>query len=364
MIREFAVARLEETGELESALQRFGAHYRELALGAEEGLRTAAQRPWKQTLDAEADNVRAALASAADGNRSADLALLLRGFFLWFWLHGNLDEIRHWASRGLAMEGVLARDRGWLLHLDGTFGMLQGDFAAAADQLPAAEALLAEAGDEWGVAMVRLVLAYASAPFTGETDAHAKLGDALAALEQLGDLWGVTTVRHMMCRLRVIYARFDDAGDVFEHALAAAEQLGDELAVALGLINLACARLAGGSSAEARAFICRSLDHMREAGIVYASADVLDVLGQIEHMDGRPDQATELLGAADALRVRVHSPIWGPAADRHERLLDDLRALLGDDVFTELYARGQALAPRDAEELASRIATAPAEVSG
>ena len=84
---------------------------------------------------------------------------------------------------------------------------------------------------------------------------------------------------------------------------------------------------------------------MREAGIVYASADVLDMLGQIEHMDGRPDQATEPLGAADALRVRLHSPIWGPAAERHERLLDDLRALLGEDVFTELYARGQALAP-------------------
>jgi tetratricopeptide (TPR) repeat protein len=212
------------------------------------------------------------------------------------------------------MEGVLVRDRGWLLHLDGTFGMLQGDFAVAADRLPAAEALLVEAGDEWGVAMVRLVLAYASAPFTGEAQAHATLAEALTALEQLGDLWGVTTVRHMMCRLRVIYGRFEDAGDVFERALAAAEELGDELAVALSLINLASARLAGDSPMEARRFIRRSLEHMREAGIVYAGADVLDVLGQIEHMDGRPDRATELLGAADALRVRLHSPIWGPAA--------------------------------------------------
>jgi predicted ATPase len=364
MIREFAFARLEETGELESALQRFGAHYRELALGAEEGLRSAAQRQWKQALDSEADNVRAALSWAADGDRSADLALLLRGFFLWFWLHGNLDEIRHWASRGLAMESVLVRDRGWLLHLDGTFGMLQGDFAAAADQLPAAEALLVEAGDEWGVAMVRLVLAYASAPFTGEAQAHAALAEALAALEQLGDLWGVTTVRHMMCRLRVIYGRFEDAGDVFERALAAAEELGDELAVALSLINLACARLAGDSPMEARRFIRRSLEHMREAGIAYASADVLDVLAQIEHADGRYEPAAELLGAADALRVRLHSPLWGPAVERHERLVEELRDSLGEAAFHERYDVGQALAPGDANDLAVRIAAVPAAVSG
>ena len=168
----------------------------------------------------------------------------------------------------------------------------------------------------------------------------------------------------MMCRLREIYGRFDDAGDVFERALAAAEQLGDELAVALSLINLACARLAGGAPEEARRFIRRSLEHMREAGIVYASADVLDVLAQLEHLDGRHDRATQLLGASDALRVRLHNPIWGPAAERHQRLLDDLRSLLGGASFADLYERGQALAPGDVEELAARIATAPAEVTG
>jgi hypothetical protein len=103
---------------------------------------------------------------------------------------------------------------------------------------------------------------------------------------------------------------------------------------------------------------------MREAGIVYASADVLDVLAQIEHADGRYEPAAELLGAADALRVRLHSPLWGPAVERHERLVEELRDSLGEAAFHERYDVGQALAPGDANDLAVRIAAVPAAVSG
>ena len=334
--------------------ERFGAHYRELALGAEEGLRTAAQRQWKQTLDAEADNVRAALALAADGDRSADLALLLRGFFLWFWLHGNLDEIRHWASRGLAIEGVLARDRGWLLHLDGTFGMLQGDFAAAADQLPAAEALLVEAGDEWGVAMVRLVLAYASAPFTGEAHAHAKLGDALAALEQLGDLWGVTTVRHMMCRLRVIYGRFDDAGDVIRtragRRRAAWRRARHRTELDQPRLRSPCRRLVRGGTSRSSA--ARSTTCAKPASCMRAPT-CSTCSRQIEHMDGRHRPGDRAAGRCRRAESAAPQPDLGPRCRASCSGCWTTSARFSEKTsFAELYARGQALAPGDAEELA------------
>jgi predicted ATPase len=363
MIREFAVARLEEAGEPEAALERLGAHYCDLALGAETGLRTNAQRQWKQTLDLEADNYRTALAWAAEDERGAELALLMRGFWLWLWLHGNLGEARHWAARGLSLEGQLPLDRGWLLLIDGSAAMLQGDFTVAMERLPAAESLLSEAGDEPGLASIRLLSAYASAPVTGPDRALSELAEALSTFEAFGDLWSVGTTLHVMCRVRVIFERFDDAGDLFERALATVEDVGDDVGIALGLINLACVRLAAGDPDDAREFIRRSLEHMRGAGIVYASGDVLDVLAQIEHADGRHEPAAELLGAADALRARLHSPLWGPAVERHERFVDELRELLGEAAFAKLYDRGHALSPGDVDELAGRIATAPAEVS-
>jgi len=204
----------------------------------------------------------------------------------------------------------------------------------------------------------------ASAPFTGDERALSEIAGALSTFEALGDLWGVGTALHVIGRVRVIYERFDDAGDIFERALATVEEVGDDVGIALSLINLACVRLAAGDHRDAREFIRRSLEHMRGAGIVYASGDVLDVLAQIEHADGRHEQAVELLGAADALRVRLHSPLWGPAVERHQRFVNGLRELLGAAVFAELYDRGQVLGPGEVEELAARIATAAAEVSG
>ena len=80
---------------------------------------------------------------------------------------------------------------------------------------------------------------------------------------------------------------------------------------------------------------------------------------QLSHDLPRP-----LLGAADALRVRLHSPLWGPAVERHERLVEELRDSLGEAAFHERYDVGQALAPGDANDLAVRIAAVPAAVSG
>jgi hypothetical protein len=74
--------------------------------------------------------------------------------------------------------------------------------------------------------------------------------------------------------------------------------------------------------------------------------------------------AAELLGTADALRVRLHGPLWGPAVERHERLVEELRDSLGEAAFRERYDVGQALAPGDANDLAVRIAAVPAAVSG
>jgi hypothetical protein len=37
----------------------------------------------------------------------------------------------------------------------------------------------------------------------------------------------------------------------------------------------------------------------------------------------------------------MHVPLWGPLFDRHERLVTDLRAALGDAAFAMAYDRGR-----------------------
>jgi predicted ATPase len=361
MIREYALERLAAGGDLEATVERHQAYYLRLAAEAEYGLRSESQRQWKRILDLEADNFRAALAWAAERRRGDEIGRLMWGLWLWFWLHGNLDEASEWVARGLACaEGIEDVHRGWLLAVHGTFAVLVGEFETGVAELTEAEELLARTGDRLGVATVETVLAFGAAPLEGEEHAQARLACCLAAFEELDDLWGVGTALHSMGRLRVVYDRYEGAGELFERALAAVERVGDELGITLALENLAMARLAAGDLAAARATMDRVLEHRRSAGITYAGDDALDILARVEHAEGRDERAIALLAAADALRRRLHTPLWPPALERHERLLAELRETVGDAAFEAAYARGEALDVADAQELALIGMAAPA----
>ena len=359
MIRQFAVERLAERGDLELTRERLTSHYLELARAADEGLHTAAQRQWKRTLDLEADNLRAVLSWAVEDQASADLTTIVRSLMLWFWLHGNLDEGREWAERGLAWPAAPS-DRGWLLTIHGIFAALEGEFETAAAELAEAETLLVE--DKRGQATVQLTLAFASAPLVGMQEALARLATVLAAFEELGDLWGIGTTLHAMCRLRVVYGDYDGAGDLFERTVAAVERSGDDLGIALGLMNVARERVSAGDHGGAARVIRDCVQRMREGGMTYAGDDVLEILSEVGLAQGESVAAIEILAAADILRERIRTPLWPPAAERHERLVDSLVGVVGQESYDAAYARGTRLDDNELYELAMKL-TEPASVT-
>ena len=352
MIKEFAQERLEERGEHDAALDRFQAYYLRLADGAEDGLRSAAQRQWRQTLDLEADNWRAALARAVAQRRADEVAALMRGIWLWFWLHGSLDEGREWVGRGLACaEEITARDRGWLLGLDGAFSVLGAELPVGIERLVAAEELLSEVGDRRGALTMSLVRSFGMAAVEGEERARARLQEHLAAFDEIGDLWGIGTSLHAMTRLRVIFGNYDGAGDLFERTVEALEQVGDGLGVVLASHNLAMARVVQGDVAGARAVMERVLELRHSEGITFGADDALDILGRIRRVEGEPEHAIALLAAADGIRTRIRIPLWPPAQERHQQLLADLRDEVGEPAFSAAWARSAALDTDDVQEI-------------
>jgi predicted ATPase len=353
MIREYALERLAGRGDLDATVERHQAYYLRLAGEAEGGLRSESQRQWKRILDLEADNCRAALAWAAERRRDDEIARLMWGLWLWFWLHGNLEEAREWVARGLdCAEGIEDVHRGWLTAVDGVFAVLEGEFERGVAELTEAKGLLARTGDRLGVATIETMLAFGTAPLEGEERAQARLARCHAAFQELDDLWGIGTTLHAMSRLRVVYDRYEGAGDLFERAVAAVERVGDELGIALALGNLTMARLAAGDLVAARATINRVLQHRRSTGVTYAGDDALDILARVEHAEGHDERAIALLAGAETLRQRLRTPLWVPARERHERLLAELRENVGDAAFQAAYARGEALDVDDAQELA------------
>jgi len=356
MIREFALARLTASGELEPTLERLSDYYLRLAAQAEDGLRTTAQGQWRQTIDLEADNVRAVLTRAADRHAVGELSALTRGLFLWFWLHGNVDELREWVGLGLACsDGSDDLDRGWLLGLDGAFAVVGGDFEDGAKTLPEAEALLDNAGDRRGVATMKLVRTFGSAPLIGEKQAVAQLEDLLPEFDELGDLWAYGTALHAIGRLRVVFGDYEGAGDIFERAVEEVERVGDDFGLALASNNLARSRFAHGDVEGARLVMRRVLAHRRAKGIGFADDDHLEIVARVAHADGEHERASALVGAAERVRTQIGIPLWPPAQQQFDALLEELRAALGDDDFDAAWERGAAADTNEVEKLAVSV---------
>jgi non-specific serine/threonine protein kinase len=100
-IREYALERLNERGETAALRERHAAYYLHLAETAQPNLQTGEQAAWLERLDADHDNLRAALSWAHDCGE-ATLAVNL-GAALWrFWeMRGHFTEGRRWLAAAL-----------------------------------------------------------------------------------------------------------------------------------------------------------------------------------------------------------------------------------------------------------------------
>jgi len=106
-IREYALERLAEAGEVERTQEWHVVYYLALAEATEPRLATSDQLVWLDRLAQDHDNLRAALSWAVD--HDPETALRLSGTLTDFWItRGYLSEGRAWLERALAGVGAPA----------------------------------------------------------------------------------------------------------------------------------------------------------------------------------------------------------------------------------------------------------------
>ena len=106
-IREYALERLAERGELETLRRLHAERYLAVSEAAEPELVRAGQASWLDRLDEENDNIRAALAWSIEVGE-VETGLRLAGALVRFWsIRGLMAEGRRWLTQALARaEGV------------------------------------------------------------------------------------------------------------------------------------------------------------------------------------------------------------------------------------------------------------------
>jgi predicted ATPase/DNA-binding SARP family transcriptional activator len=394
-VRECARERLDADEHAASVHRRHCRRYLALAESAEPALLTAAEADWLPRLDAEVDNLRAALDwSLREGD--ATLGLRLAGLLAEFWdIRGMSSEGLEWLQRAVETagddapvpdrararraqvklleeqgsvydaRGLRERARAWAIEALG-LSRQADDSSAIADALlllsrletgesfpqrrryaMTEEALVhaRRAGNQRLIAEALKDRAEALAPDQGE----AELEQAITALRKIGSTRSLAML-YNTAAYNAIKAGIHNRARLFvEHADSLARELEDQMLLAAVSGNAGLAALFTGDLAGARIAFEQQLRLCRELVVTWLAPEGMAGLSAIASQHGELDRAARLLGAATA-----HGPI-GDAdviVQLERYFFAPARRRYGDRQWREAHQAGAELRFADALELA------------
>jgi len=405
MLREYAQERLVESGELDDAQLRHAEHVLHFAQEASRELSGGRQRQGIARFELEHGNVAAALEWAARARATALGFALLAAVWRFWWLHGDLAEGLEWIGRFLALRGAGASgvsDTIYAVVLRAHVVLLSalGNFDEAYASCEEAIALQRALNDDAGLAASLTSLGIIF-QFRGEYDrAQAAHEEALAIRRQLHDEAGVATslsnlasiafsnndmqrtaelgeesvaiyrrlghesgLAHALTKLGLVAAKQGDyarAEEIFGECLRMQRAVGNVGSMHYSLINLGAAAHKRGDNELALQRFHEALDLLQATPNKSSLAKVLEDLGFTLAALGDGSRGVRLLGAADAIRRTIHSPVFASERAEYEAELTRLRAALGEAAFDGAWRIGSSITLERALEEARETRRVPA----
>jgi class 3 adenylate cyclase/tetratricopeptide (TPR) repeat protein len=241
---------------------------------------------------------------------------------------------------------------GQVLHLQGTLAAQRGSYAEAQTRYEQSLAIRRRLDDRKMMASVLSNLGVV-AEYEGDYErAQSFHGQALELRSELGDRWAIAVSMTNLGMIAVLQERYEEARERFDEAMRLNREVGDSWMVAISHNNLGNANRGLGDLASARRHYADSLRAYRDYDDQWALAFLLEDVALLAALDGRPEPALELLGAADALRESIGSPRGDALEHELDRRLQPARDALGAEAATAARNRGAELEPAAVFDLA------------
>jgi len=316
-VREYALARLAETGEQDAARRRHLAHYLSVAVAARENMEGPDDAEWLDRLELAHPNFRAALEFACTqaGRDGSCLGAGLRlAASLWYL----------WERRGPLAEGLLHLDR--LLALDdaqhasapqdrasarlsaGRLACLMGDYSRAAELALWCVRHCAPLGDHDCLAKAHLLLGEAAVA-VGDDAAEPHYQRALGEASLEGSLRYQAEAHKMLGEIARHRGDFRRAVTLLEQALQLCQTAGHPSGVTAVLGSLGEVARDAGRPSQARRFYHAALQRHARTGNKRKIAYDLEGFAAAAALEHTPRQALVYLGAAQALREETGGPL-------------------------------------------------------
>ena len=393
-IRQYAREKLEEGGEAEEVRRQHASFFLALAEDAEPRLRGPDDVEWLEYLEAEHDNLRAALSWTLERGE-AELGLRLAGALEWFWeAHGHYSEGRRWiedawemkrrASAAVrakvlfavcqmahlqndtdraeetALEGIeLCAES----EIDGSFAALfrwklgyairlRGDYERAKELLEESLTLSREADDKWGIADALLELGIISLYLDDHERAKECYEEGIDLCRKLGYGLRLADLLNSLAYVFLLEGDFERGATLSEEAAVLYRERGYKGGLQWALNNVGWAALVQGDHQRAETSLEESLTLCLELGDRLTASESLEGLACISGAEGEAERSVKLFGAAEALRDGVGSEHIPEEDALREPYLATIRSRLDEATWQAAWAEGLAMSMEQAVEYA------------
>ena len=401
-VRQYAAERLAHVDGAEPTAARHAGYYTALVERGEAELVGPRQAAAMDRLEAEHDNLRAALRWQVSRGDAAGAARLAGSVWRFWQTRGYLAEGRRWLREVLALrpptganpQAALAWSaaRPRALQGAGVLAWGQGEYDEARALFQESLADFERLGEEEGVAALRNNLGVIALHRADYAEATRLFEASLDLRRRQGNRLGIATLLNNLGATAGKQGELAQALRYYEEALQLQRELGNTHGAAITLSNLGATAFDQGDHPQARRYLQEGLELRRLLGDRTGVADSFAKLARLALRAGdgelarahyaeslellaelldrerlaaamvgvaalalaheRPERAARLLGGADALRAAIGAPLTADERGEHERLSMAVRDRLGEPAFATLHAEGAALPLESALELA------------
>ena len=383
-IRDYAREKLEQSGDLSATLARHCDHYFVMAKAANQGLQGPEQADWVWRVEAELDNLRAAIALALAGGVDPFIAVKFATLLTSFWiLRGYSTEGRGLVKAALALPAVQASDlaQAWALYAGAALAESQSDHAESLNMLETCLVLRRGLGSPREIAVTLSTLTPARLERGDADGAEAGQREAMQIVLQIGDrvseaisllhfgliaiyrgddVQAVSNLENCLavareikyndiegeCQLMLGETAFE-TGDIdkatqrFKRSLTVCREGGDKRGEANALWRLGRTELHAGDVVSARSRLDDALRAFQAFGMRGELLGRLEDHAMLAHAERRPDAGVRIAGAVDVARERLGLKAWPRRADRWQTQVAALRSAVSGEDLRAAWTEGR-----------------------
>jgi predicted ATPase/DNA-binding SARP family transcriptional activator len=345
-VDQYATELLEAEGDA-TTLERHAAHYARIVDLYAPRLRSAARPRIMPVLDAEHDNIRAALDWTRVTPGMAALHHRTVSQLWWYWLHRVLwDEGLHRLGAAIALgeKDVDPAVFTETLYGAGVVAWVSGVFLQSRMWLERCVAMRRELGEPGPLGMALCALGQPTHDLGQRDEALALVREGLALARQGASRWDLAVI------LTTAYGyvhhatgAWDEAERAYLEADALWSDPPDDWGRSLTRNSTAVVSWRRGDIDRAQAFARDALGFLRVAGDRWFASRTLQVMGYMSAQRGAARLAARLMAASESMRAEVGARLMSFEVPEWNRVIEHLRTRLGEDQFTAAWTEGAAL---------------------